>query len=167
MSTPLVVLIGPPGAGKSTVGRALAERRGVAFRDTDLDVETSSGQAVADIFIESGEAAFRSLERDAVAAALDEHDGVLAVGGGAVLDPDTRDRLAGKRVVFLDVGLSAAVDRTGLNQARPLLAVPNPRSTLKHMLDERRPIYEELATAVVLTDGQSVDQVVDQVEAAL
>ena len=92
---------------------------------------------------------------------------LLAVGGGAVLDPETRDRLSGKRVVFLDVGLAAAVDRTGLNQARPLLAVPNPRGTLKRMLDERRPLYQELATAVIVTDGQSVDEVVDQVEAVL
>lgn len=160
--TPLLVLVGPPGAGKTTVGESVAERLGVGFRDTDLDVEASAGRSVTDIFVESGEPAFRAMERDAVATALRDHGGVLSVGGGAVLDPGTRERLAEVTVVFLDVGLADAVARTGLNQARPLLAV-NPRATLKRMLDERRPLYEAVATATVATDGRAIPEVVDEV----
>src|SRR5690349_16054991 len=114
--SPLVVLVGPPGAGKSTVGQLLAERRGVEFRDTDCDVEAAAGVSISDIFIEQGEAAFRALERDAVRRALDEHDGVVALGGGAVTDAATRASLAGHRVVFLDVGLASASGRIGLNR---------------------------------------------------
>src|SRR6478609_1396299 len=103
---PRAVLVGPPGAGKSTVGRALADRWSVGFRDTDADVEASTGESVADLFVVRGEAAFRELERDAVAAALVEHDGVLALGGGAVVDPSTRALLADHVVVHLDVTLA-------------------------------------------------------------
>jgi shikimate kinase len=164
--TPRVVLVGPPGAGKTTVGRLLAARGGVAFRDTDDDVVAAAGKPVADIFVDDGEAAFRVLERAAVAAALTGHDGVLALGGGAVLDEATRRRLAGHRVVFLDVGLSAAAARVGLNRDRPLL-LGNPRAQLKRLMDERRPLYAEVATATVLTDGCSAAEVADAVEAAL
>ena len=157
--TPLVVLVGPPGAGKSTVGQALAEQRGVGFRDTDTDVEAIAGKSVTDIFVEDGEAAFRELERQAVARAVSEHDGVLALGGGAVQDPSTRDVLAGCRVAFLDVGLAAASERVGFNRARPLLVL-NPRAELQRMLVERRPAYESVATWVVPTDGVEVDDVV-------
>src|SRR5262249_42030566 len=121
--TPRVVLVGPPGAGKTTVGRILADRLHVGFRDTDADVEAMAGKSIADIFYDDGEPAFRALERKAVAAALAEHDGVLCLGGGAVLAPETRSLLKGFRVVFLAVGLSDAATRTGLSQARPLLAV--------------------------------------------
>ena len=100
---PLLVLVGPPGAGKTTVGRILAEQRGVGFRDTDADVEAAAGKSVADIFVEDGEPAFRALERAAVDVALREHDGVLAVGGGAVLADETRALLTGHRVIWLDV----------------------------------------------------------------
>ncbi|MCW2831955.1 MAG: shikimate kinase, partial [Aeromicrobium sp.] len=107
--SPVVVLVGPPGAGKSTVGARIAERLGVAFRDSDTDIETGQGTSVQDIFIDHGEAHFRALEEQAVAAALTEHDGVLALGGGAVMSDATRALLEGHRVVFLDVGLAAAV----------------------------------------------------------
>lgn len=166
MSGPLVVLVGPPGAGKSTVGKAVAEDLAVEFRDTDVDIEAIAGRSIADIFIDHGEPAFRAMERQAVATALAEHAGVLALGGGAVLDPDTRQALVGQRVVFLDVGLAAAFERTGMNHARPLLAV-NPRATLKHMLDERRPVYEAVAAVTVSTDGRSVDDVVADVVAVV
>src|SRR5579875_575585 len=165
MSGPLVVLIGPPGAGKSTVGRAVAERLAVGFRDTDADVEAAAGRSIADIFLDSGEPAFRAMERRAVAAALAEHTGVLALGGGAVLDPDTREALTGRTVVFLDVGLAGAFERTGMNRARPLLAV-NPRASLKRMLDERRPVYDAVASVTIGTDGRTVDDVVADVVAA-
>ncbi|HWA66091.1 MAG TPA: shikimate kinase [Mycobacteriales bacterium] len=164
--TPLVVLVGPPGAGKSTVGQLVAERAGVAFRDTDRDVETASGQTISDLFVEHGEAAFRDLERDAVQVALQAHDGVLALGGGAVLDAGTRASLAGHRVVFLDVGLSDAAARVGLNRDRPLL-LGNPRAQLRTMLAERRPLYLEVATATVDTDGRDTEAVAAAVLAAL
>nr|MCU0266047.1 AAA family ATPase [Actinomycetes bacterium] len=124
---PVVVVVGPPGAGKTTVGRLVAERLGVAFRDTDTDVEAAAGASVADVFVTEGEAGFRALERTAVAAALADHDGVLALGGGAVLDPGTRDRLVGRTVVFLDVGVADAARRVGFNRDRPLL-LGNPRA---------------------------------------
>lgn len=164
--TPLLVLIGPPGAGKTTVGHRIAERRGVGFRDTDLDVEATTGTTISDLFIERGEAAFRDLETAAVERALAEHDGVLALGGGAVMAAATRDRLAGHRVVFLDVGLTDAASRVGLNRDRPLL-IANPRAQLRAMLVQRRPLYEAVATATILTDGRTPDEVVDLVEAAL
>src|SRR5438270_4909608 len=164
--SPLVVLVGPPGAGKTTVGELLADRLGVAFRDTDRDVEASAGSEISDIFVEQGEAAFRAMERAAVRAALTDHDGVLALGGGAVLAEETRALLAPHRVVFLDVNLSAAVDRVGLNRSRPLLAV-NPRAELARMLAERRPLYEQVATLVVDTNDRSPADVADIIEQAL
>lgn len=164
--TPLVVLVGPPGSGKSTVGRLLAERHAVDFRDTDADVEAAAGMTIADIFFEYGEPRFRELERDAVRIALQEHDGVLALGGGAVLDDQTRERLAGHQVVFLDVGLADAAERVGFNRSRPLLVV-NPRAELTRMLAERRPVYEAVAVAVVSTDGRSPEDVAADVDAVL
>jgi shikimate kinase len=163
---PVVVLVGPPGAGKTTVGRLVAARLGVAFRDTDADVEVASGQAVADIFVDQGEARFRELERDAVRRALAEHDGVLALGGGAVLDDSTRAALRTHRVVFLDVGLPAAAKRVGLARDRPLL-LGNPRGELSRLLAARRPRYAEVATATVATDGRSAEDVAAEVLRAL
>jgi shikimate kinase len=166
MSGPRVVLVGAMGAGKSTVGRLLAERWGVAFRDTDDDVEQSEGRSISDIFVDSGEEHFRALEREAVAHALGEHAGVLAVGGGAVMRAETRSLLAGHRVVFLRVGLSNAAARVGLGTSRPLL-LGNVRGTLKALLDERTPVYQAVADADVDTDGLTPDEVADLVEAAL
>lgn len=147
------VLIGPPGSGKTTVGRLLAERLGVAHRDTDSDVEAMAGKSVSDIFVEDGEERFRELEAAAVRTALEEHDGVLSLGGGAILNEKTRELLADHRVVYLEVGLSQAVARVGLATARPLLVL-NPRSRLKQLMEERRPIYESLATIKVVTDNR-------------
>lgn len=164
--TPIVVLIGAPGAGKTTVGRLVAQRRAVPFRDTDDDVEATAGTSISDIFVDQGEAAFRGLERDAVAKALAAHDGVLALGGGAVIDPDTRASLADHRVVHLEVGLGDAASRVGLNRDRPLL-LGNPRQQLRAMLAERRPLYEAVASATVSTDGRTPDEVAADVEALL
>jgi shikimate kinase len=161
--TPLVVLVGPPGSGKTTVGRLVAGRRGVGFRDTDGDVEKSAGKTVMDIFVEDGEPCFRKLEREAVERALREHDGVLALGGGAVLDDASRRNLSGCAVVFLDVGLAAASDRVGFNRTRPLLAV-NPRAELKRMLELRRPLYEDVAETVVATDGRAPEDVAAEID---
>lgn len=163
---PRVVLIGTMGAGKTTVGQLLAEAWGVGFRDTDHDVEASEGRPVSDIFVDSGEAAFRALEKDAVAKALESHDGVLALGGGAVLDPSTRDLLKDHDVVFLRVGLSDATKRVGLGVSRPLL-LGNVRGRIKQLIDERTPIYESVAVHTVDTDGLSADDVVSQVRALL
>jgi shikimate kinase len=161
VSGPVVVLIGPPGAGKSTVGRLVAERLGVGFRDTDADVEAAAGRSISDIFVDDGEGAFRVLERAAVAAALASHDGVLAVGGGAVLDETTQAALAGRRVVFLDVGIKDAASRVGFNRDRPLL-LGNPRAQWVKLMEVRRPVYERLATATVLTDGRAPEDVADE-----
>jgi shikimate kinase len=162
----LVVLVGPPGAGKSTIGRQLAARWTVPFRDTDTDVEVVAGMSVADIFIECGEAHFRDLERKAVAVALAEASGVLSLGGGAVTDVGTRRALAGHTVVYLDVGLSDAAKRVGLARDRPLL-VESPRARLAAMLAERRPLYAEVATVVVDTSGALPGEITDRVDAAL
>src|SRR5215469_4989978 len=151
--TPVAILLGPPGAGKTTVGALLAARLGVGFTDTDTEVEAVAGKPVGDIFIEDGEPAFRELERDAVARALTSSDGVVAVGGGAVLDQRTQERLAGRPVVYLETGFAAAAQRVGLAQARPLL-LRNPRATLKALMDQRLPIYCKLAWMTVGTDDQ-------------
>jgi len=164
--TPVVVLVGPPGAGKSTVGALLADRLGVPLRDTDEDVEAGAGKSVADIFVDDGEQHFRELESGSVAAALSEHDGVVSLGGGAVLAESTRKLLADHRVVFLDVGLAEAASRVGLGSARPLL-LGNVRAQLKALLDERRPLYREVAHVVIDTNSRTPEEVADQVLAAL
>jgi shikimate kinase len=153
------VLVGAPGSGKTTVGRALAERLGVGFRDTDDDVAAVAGQPVADILVDHGAGRVRELELGAVQRALDEHDGVLGVGSGAVEVPRVRELLAGHRVVFLDVGVADAARRTGMDTVRPV-HLGNVRAQLKQLLDARRPLYVEVATSTVATDGCSIDEVV-------
>lgn len=160
-----MVLIGPPGAGKSSVGRRLAELLGTTLVDTDELVEQAAGISVAEIFIEHGEARFRALEAEAVVAGLGT-DGVLALGGGAVLDPVSRARLTGHRVVLLDLGVEAAARRVGLNQARPLL-LGNPRAQWVKLMAARRPVYAEVATDRVVTDELSVEQAAEAVLALL
>ncbi|MER6328558.1 shikimate kinase [Streptomyces sp. NPDC001034] len=158
MSGPRLVLVGPMGVGKSTVGRLLAERLGTGYRDTDDDIVAAEGRAISAIFVDEGEEFFRALEKAAVAAALAEHEGVLALGGGAVLDADTRALLARHPVVYLSMDVEEAVRRTGLNVARPLLAV-NPRKQWRELMEARRHLYEEVATAVVSTDGRTPEEV--------
>jgi len=164
---PRVVLVGPMGAGKTTVARLLAEHWGVPARDTDEDVEAAEGRTISDIFVEDGEAHFRALERAAVAAALAGHDGVLSLGGGAVLADETRTALDGHPVVFLRVGLSDAVKRVGLGVSRPLL-LGNVRSRVKALLDERTPVYEAVASFTVDTDGRTPEdvaaEIIDRIE---
>ena len=160
--SPKAVVIGPPGSGKTTVGELLAERLGVAFRDTDHDVETTAGKPIGEIFVDDGEERFRELERAAVATALAEHDGVLALGGGAILDPETQAALDGLPVIYLEVGLSDAVKRVGLASARPLLVL-NPRSQFRKLMEERRPIYEGLASIRVVTDDREPAAIVDEI----
>jgi shikimate kinase len=162
MSRPAAVLIGPPGAGKTTVGLLAAALLGAGFLDTDDVVEEAAGKPVSDIFISDGEPAFRELERAAVASSLTGHSGVLALGGGAVLDPVTQDLLAGQRVVYLATGFAAAAHRTGLDAPRPLL-IGNPRTRLRELLAERLPVYEGLAWATVTTDDRDPQEIADEV----
>ena len=171
MTGPLLVLVGPPASGKTTVGTAVADTLGVAFRDTDRDVEAQTGSTVADLFIQRGEPVFRELEARAVERALAEHDGVLALGGGAVLDPASRALLvahgrAGGTVVWLDVDVPSASRRVGLSRDRPVLSV-NPRAVLRTLLEARAPLYAEVATVTVPTSGRTPEDVLADVLSAV
>jgi shikimate kinase len=158
------VIVGPPGSGKSTIVRLVADLWGTSWRDTDDDIETSAGTSIGDIFVDHGEAHFRALEVAAVATALEEHDGVLAVGGGAILDANTRTLLDAEQVVFLDVDIKDAAKRIGFNRDRPLL-LGNPRAQWIRLMAARRPLYEDVATFTVATDGKSPDEVAGEVVA--
>jgi len=159
VTSPSVVLVGPPGAGKSSVGVVLADMLQLPFRDVDQDIVAVQQRSISDIFTTDGEERFRELEREAVTRALAEHGGVLALGGGAVLDPSIRDLLRGQRVVFLSVSMPQGVQRTGMAANRPLLVGVNPRATFKALLDARLPLYREIATLEVDTDAVDVRQV--------
>jgi len=163
---PRAVIVGPPGSGKTTVGTLLAQTLGVSFRDTDTDIVERAGKPIPDIFVDDGEEHFRALEREAVSAALSGHDGVLALGGGAVLAESTRQLLAGHTVVYLTVDLSNAVTRVGLDHGRPLLAV-NPRATLRFLMEQRKPLYEQVATHTVDTSGRTPQEVIDEIVSVL
>jgi shikimate kinase len=156
-----IVLIGPPGAGKSSVGELLAAELGVPFADTDAEVARAAGKPVGDIFVDDGEQVFRELERGAVARGLDAvgpEGGVLALGSGAVLDPDVRRMLAGQVIVYLEAGFATVAKRSGMD--KPRVVVPgNPRGMLRAMLEERRPVYADLAAITVQTDGMAPEEV--------
>jgi shikimate kinase len=146
------------------VGRVIADRWNVPYRDTDEDVEARAGKEVSVIFIDDGEETFRTYEREAVRTAVAEHRGVLALGGGAVLDQRNRDLLHGLFVVFLDVDLNDAVTRVGLARERPWL-LPSPRAHLRWLLDQRRPIYLSTASVVVSTTQRTPEEIADDIEA--
>ena len=156
-----VVLIGPPTAGKSSVGPLLAAELGVPFADTDALVARAARKPVGDIFVDDGELVFRELERGAVASGLDAvgpEGGVLALGSGAVLDPDVRRMLAGQVIVYLEAGFATVAKRTGMD--RPRVVIPgNPRGRLRAMLEERRPVYAGLASVTVATDDMAPEEV--------
>jgi shikimate kinase len=158
-----VVLIGPPGAGKSSVGSLLAGAMGVPFADTDTLVESAAGKPAGDIFVEDGEPVFREYERAAVARALeavaaDGTRGVVALGSGAVLDPDVRRMLGGWLIVYLEAGFATVARRTGMDA--PRVVIPgNPRGRLRAMLEERQPVYAELASLALATDGMAAEEV--------
>ena len=159
--SPVVVFVGPPGAGKTTVADEVAAKLGLTVRDTDQDIEKSQGVSVQDLFIDHGEAHFRALEERAVDVALSEHDGVVSLGGGAVLSPASRAAMQGHRVIFLDVGLTAAVRRVGMNSGRPLL-LGNVRTQLKNLMDQRRVLYRDVARFTIDTDELDAAQVADR-----
>ena len=163
---PRAVLIGPPGSGKSTVGKGLAARLGVDWHDTDDAIEAAQGRPISEIFVDSGEAHFRALERAEVARSLSECEGVVSLGGGAPLDPETQEALAGQTVVFLDVAIADAARRIGFDTSRPLLMV-NPRASWTRMMAERRPTYERVATVRVDPAGRKPADVVDEIVTAL
>ena len=156
-----IVLVGPPSAGKTSVGLLLAAELGVPFADTDDLVAAAAGKPVGDIFIEDGEQVFRELERGAVARGLDAvgpEGGVLALGSGAVLDPDVRRMLAGQVIIFLEAGFATVAKRTGMD--RPRVVIPgNPRGRLRAMLEERRPVYAGLASITAATDDMAPEEV--------
>ena len=166
--SPVVVLVGPPGAGKTTVGRVLAERLGVRLHDTDAAIEEAAGRSISDIFVQDGEAHFRELERVEVVRALAEEGGVVALGGGAVMQEAvaTALREGDHRVAFLDVTISDAAGRVGFDVSRPLLVV-NPRAAWTRLMNARRPTYESLATVRVDTGGRTPEDIADELVAAL
>ena len=175
---PPIILIGPPGAGKTTVGALLAARLGLGFTDTDAVVEEVAGKPVSDIFITDGEAEFRRLEREAVAAALGGSEsrddgrgtavtGVLGLGGGAVMDEQTQARLTGRAVVYLETGFAELVKRVGLDRARPLLIGTSPRAQLKSLLDQPLPVYGRLAWLTVGTDGREPEAIAAEIAEAV
>ena len=163
---PAAILIGPPGAGKTTVGALVAALLGLDFVDADEVIEQAVGKPVGDIFVQDGEQAFRALESAATARLIASHPGVLALGGGAVLDPGTRDLLAGQRVVYLETGFTSAVRRTGLDAPRPLL-LGNPRARMKTLLEERLPVYASLAWITVPTDDREPEDIAGEIAARL
>lgn len=157
-----MVLVGPPGSGKTTVATALAERLGLPVHDTDAAVEAEAGTSIADLFVVQGEPHFRDLEAGAVDRALRTQTGVVALGGGAPMTPSVETALAGHRVVFLDVGIADAAGRVGFDRSRPLLAV-NPRASWVAMMKVRRPVYERVATWRVDTAGRTPEEVADEI----
>jgi shikimate kinase len=163
---PRAVFVGAPGAGKTTVGETVAGLLGVPFADSDAMIEQRVGKPIPEIFFDDGEDAFRAMERSTIAAALLEFDGILALGGGAIMHDGTRALLAGHPVVYLSVELADAVKRVGLGAGRPLLSV-NPRATLKYLLDQRKPLYASVATYTVVTDGREVEDIAAEVTALL
>jgi shikimate kinase len=162
-----IVLIGPPGSGKSSVGKALSRKLSRPWIDTDTEVESRAGKKISEIFLEDGEATFRSLERDVVDQVMGSEAAIVSLGGGSVLNEASQKRITtAKEVVFLDVSISNAAPRVGFNKDRPLLAI-NPRQQWLQLMEKRRPIYESLATITVNTDNKKPDQVADEIIEAI
>ena len=165
---PNLVLIGPPGAGKSSIGRQLSRALNLSFTDTDSLIEVKTGKKISEIFVEDGEPFFRKLERDIVLETLENQEGVIALGGGSILDSDVADKLKSmkEKIIYLDVSISNAAPRVGFNKDRPLLAV-NPRQQWLALMEKRKPIYERLAGMKVSTDNRKPSEVVKEIEGIL
>jgi len=165
---PKVVLIGPPGSGKSSVGRALARITGLSHSDTDSLIESKATKKISEIFVEDGEAVFRAIEADVVAEALVAEVGVLSLGGGSIMHPNTQALLreCGALIVFLEVGIGQAAPRIGFNQDRPMLLI-NPRQTWLKLMEERLPIYQSLANVTFSTDSKKAQEVAEEIAALL
>lgn len=157
---PKAVLVGLPGAGKSTIGRRLAKALGVGMLDTDAAIEQQTGRTIADIFAVDGEAEFRRIEEQVVRAALQEHDGVVSLGGGAVTSPGVRAALAGHTVIYLEISVAEGVRRTSGNTVRPLLAGPDRTETYRALTTQRAPLYRRVATIRVDTNRRNPRAVV-------
>ncbi len=164
--TPALILVGPPGSGKSTVGRAVAERLGVPFRDLDDDVRDAHGMEAGELVVELGRERFQEIEVELLRGLLTGYDGVLSLGGGTPTAPGAAELLDGQRVVFLDVDLDNLLKRENLLPLHPWL-LPNPRAHLKQLLTERRPVYQAVSRATVPTSARPVDDVVADVLSAL
>ena len=157
-----VVLIGPPGAGKSTIGKILAQKMQRDFIDTDHLIEETTGKKIADIFLIDGEVEFRRIERDVVLASIKKEGYVISLGGGSVLDSEVETALSKMaEVIFLDVSISNAAPRVGFNRERPLL-LGNPRQQWISLMEKRRPIYERIATRRISTDNRKAHEVVEE-----
>jgi shikimate kinase len=160
--SPRLVFVGAPGSGKSTIGKQVAEKLGVEFIDVDNEIEMDEKTTISDIFVKKGEAYFRQLERTKISELLNSFNGVLSLGGGSVLDETTRQALAIAPVVWLKVSSGDASSRVGLGLSRPVL-MGNVRSTLVKLLEERTPLYEEVADWEIDTSGKSIEEVVQEV----
>ncbi len=159
-----IVLIGPPGAGKSSIGKALAKELNLNFIDSDSEIEKISHKRISEIFIEDGEPAFRLLEVDVVRKVLSDFEGVISLGGGAPINKEIQEVLeaANYPVVFIDVSIAQAATRIGFNKDRPLLLV-NPRQQWISLMNDRRPIYEKLASQTISSDNQKPHEVAKQI----
>ena len=160
--SPRLVFVGAPGSGKTTIGKQVAQKLGVEFIDVDNEIEMDEKTTISDIFVQKGEAYFRQLERAKISDLLDSFNGVLSLGGGTVLDASTRQALAIAPVVWLKVSSGDASSRVGLGLSRPVL-MGNVRSTLVKLLEERTPLYEEVADWEIDTSKKSIEEVVQEV----
>ena len=159
-----IILIGPPGSGKSTLGKALSRKLNLPFTDTDDLIELRTGTSISQIFIDKGEPWFRDLEKEILKEELAKLDGVLSLGGGAPLSDSAQEMLReiDGAIIYLDVSLATAAPRVGFNRDRPLL-LNNPRGAWQELMDKRRPIYEALATHIVKVDERAPKDIVDEI----
>lgn len=164
---PRAVLVGPPGAGKSTIGKRLANALGVELYDTDHAIEQETGRSIPEIFAADGEPAFRRIEERVVRQAVANQSGVVSLGGGAILSRNTRVLLRGQTVVYLEISVGEGLRRTGASSHRPLLNGPDPKQKYHELMRRRRPLYREVATIRVRTDGRSPGRVVKQILAKM
>lgn len=162
-SKPRAILVGPPGAGKSTIGRRLANALGVELFDTDAAIERETGRTISDIFATDGEEHFREIEERVVREAVIHQRGIVSLGGGSVLSKNTRQLLRGHTVIYLEISEAEGVLRTGTSNARPLLAGTDPKAKYRELMRRRRPLYREVATIRIRTDRRSPGRVVAQI----